>query len=92
MAGPQLTSPPAGCTVGEKWGEVGVTCLRPVESNVGDRDHAAQKAPEGMTDRQTHTHTRSVHYMMISRKNVHIRCVSMIIWEVFLFKRFIFLL
>jgi len=35
-------------------GKVGVTCLRPVESNagVGYRDRAAQKVSEGMTDRR----------------------------------------
>jgi len=50
-----LTPPPtAGCTMGEG----GAMCLRPVESDagVGDRDHAAQKAPEG-DERQTHPHT-----------------------------------
>ena len=33
-------------------------------SRVGDHDRAAQKAPEGMTDR--HIDTQSVHYMTIS--------------------------
>ena len=39
-----------------RWGDE-ATCLRPVESNagVGDRDRAAQKAPEGVSDRQTDT-------------------------------------
>ena len=38
-------------------GNVGTTCLRLVESNtgVGDRDHAAQKTQEGMSDRHKQT-------------------------------------
>jgi len=64
---------PAGRTVGswERWRKVGATCLRPVESSfgVGDRDRAAEKAPEGMRDRQadTYIHTQSVHLMMIQQ-------------------------
>ena len=57
--GPQLT--PTGCTVG-----VGATCVNSAVSNagVGDRDRAAQKAPE-RGDRQTDIHTRAVHYNMM---------------------------
>ena len=51
-----MFTPPGGCTEGEV-GEGGATCLRPVESNtgIGDRDRAAQKAPE-WDDRQTNRH------------------------------------
>jgi len=48
----------------------GVTLSWSMEANSGVRDRirAAQKTLEGMTDRQTdrQTHTRSVHYMMIT--------------------------
>ena len=41
------------------WGKVRATCLRPMESNAGvtDHDSAAQKVPEGMTNRHTDTPT-----------------------------------
>jgi len=45
---------------------VGVTCLRPVESyaGVGDRDRAAEKAPNG-DDRQTNIRDPSITCMLI---------------------------
>lgn len=48
-------------------GGQGVTPLWSMETKSGfrGRDRARHKALEGITDRQTHKHTRSVHYMMI---------------------------
>jgi len=56
----QCSPSPRSCTVGEG----GATCLRPVESNAGVRDHdrAAGKVPEGgdrQTETDTHTHTHA---------------------------------
>jgi len=48
---------PAQAAPWGRWGKAEVTCPRPVESNarVGDRDRAAEKAPE---EDDTHTRTQ----------------------------------
>jgi len=55
-------------------GKVGGTYLRPKDSNavVGVRDHATQKALEGLTDRQTDRHYAHYNNMASDSFVVHV--------------------
>ena len=84
MTGLQLNSPPQRPHHTAGGGKVGATCLRPVKSNAGfgDHDRAAQKAPDGMAGRQTHT--QSVHYVMITISTVIKRQSVWVFWHTLL--------